>query len=505
MKSMLAVAQLISRQKLRKMDVLTEDVLNAKNSKFRELYVGLRDGTIKSDREAAQQLYNAGPSDTRYRQLKSRFRKRLLNTLFFVDQSKPHRSSFDQTYHNCQREWSLINILRGNGAHGPALQMAKSLLTVCQNYGFAELTVQTARFLANSAAEKGDTKSSARLHEIIDSANQIYQFELNSESILRKARLLFNSTHAETNLAELERDVHHLQIEIDYTIQAADSAVLYYNHLETSCILARTLNNKKRVIQLVDEVIAYSMVSPRQMEETRVWKLCMWQVETQIERRDKVEGLEALHHLEARCKTGTDQWFKVQRASIALMIAVGEPLQAIGFLEKAMNHRNFKRLTAQAAEVFKLMEILAICFDLDWEGKLKQTHKRTITSFLKKDATFGGDLQNLNAWRYLLKAILQHKMDNREALSETISELRRLSVKQLNAKENKRLIAIAHLLYRSERKNFDGHLDRIGERYFDQLQMTHFQCSLRPNSFNPVDVEDLLVFFGINEISGLPV
>lgn len=504
MKSMLEVAQLISRQKVRKVDVLTEDVLNAKNSKFRDLYEGLRDGTIRSDREAAQRLYQAEPSDTRYRQLKSRFRKRLLNTLFFVDQSRPHRSSFDQTYHNCQRDWSLINILRVNGAQEASLQMARSLLTVCQNYGFAELTAQTARFLANHAAEIGDVKSGTKLQEIIDASNQTYQFELNSEAILRRARLLFNTTDTNSDLLEIEREVTQLQMDIDYTIQAAESAVLFYNHLETSCILARTLNDKERVIRLVDEMIAYSMVSSRQMEEKRVWKLCMWQVEMYIEFKDKFAGLEALHHLEARCKSGDEEWFNVAKARITLMISVGEPHEALKIIKQVFNHRNFKRLPAQVAEGFRLLHGITICFDLDSSNNLKKSHTATIESFLRKDATFGGDLQCLNAWRYLLKATFQFKLGQFNELGDTIAGLRHLSVKNLNAKKDSRLIAISHLLYRLERKHFKGELDQVGERHYHSLQMIEFSCSLSPDSFSPIDVEDLLALFGMNEIIGLP-
>ncbi|MFK8057215.1 MAG: hypothetical protein AB8F78_13915 [Saprospiraceae bacterium] len=504
MKSMLAVAQLISRQKLRKIDVLTEDVLNAKNSKFRELYVGLRDGTIRSDREAALKLYDAGPSDARYRQLKSRFRKRLLNTLFFVDQSRPHRSSFDQTYHNCQRDWSLINILRVNGAEDPALQMTKSLLTVCLNYGFSELTVQTARFLANHAADIGDVKSGAQLQDIITTANKTYQVEIQSESILRRAQLLFHSTYSESNHAEIEQGVAQLQQEIDETLSATKSAMLFYNHLETSCILARTLSDKKRVISLVEDVIAYSMEAPRQLQENRVWKLCTWRLEAFIEQKDKTQGLEAVFHLEGRCKVGSEEWFGVQKHHIALMLGVGEYSEALRIAQSAQNHRNFRRIAPQEAEAFRLLELLAICFDQKMGNSSRYAHTSTVEAFLRKDATFGRDLQGLNAWRYLLKATLQHMLDKQTELRETIAAFRHLSVKHLNAKQDTRLIAMSQLLYRLERKHFRGELDRVGERYFNQLQMTIFHCSLRSDSFSPINVEDMLAFFGVNEFAALP-
>jgi len=504
MKSMLAVTQLISRQKLRKIDVFTEDVLNAKQSKFKELYEGLRDGTIRSDREAALKLYNSDPSDTRYRQLKSRFRKRLLNTLFFVDQSRPHRSSFEQTYHNCQRDWSLINILRVNGAEDSAIQMAKSLFTISQNYGFAELTIQSGSYLANDAATNGKLKGALAIEEIVEKATYSYQIELRSEAILRRARLLFNMPISDSARLESDEKRNQIQRDSDANALLSDSAMVFYNHTETSCILARLSNRSLEVISLVDGVISYSEESHRQMQEKRIWEMSMWQIEAYIQTKNKVRGLVALARIEARHKTGSTEWFEIQRARIALLLAVKEVEESTVVLKKITAHRNFKRLPAQEIEAFKLLEILTICSDTLFTATGKNTNRASIESFLRKDATFGGELQRLNAWRYLLKATLQHRTGDQKGLSDSIADLRNLSVKRLDAKRDARMIAMSQLLYRLERKNFSGILDRVGERYFHQVQSLGFRCALHPESFSPYNVEDLLTFFGINELVGLP-
>jgi hypothetical protein len=504
MKSMLAVTQLITQQKLRKIDVLSEDMLNAKNSKFRELYLGLRDGSIRSDREAASKLYDSDPSDARYRQLKSRFKKRLLNTLFFVDQSKPHRSSFDQTYHNCQRDWSLINILRQNDVQEPAVQMARSLLTVCQKYGFAELTVQTARFLANEAADKSDFKTAKQLQLVIDQANQSFQLELKGEDILRRARMLLTSSGQKNDPTKIQAEVQALQIEIEAIQTTSESAVLYYNRLEANCLLARTIYEKEKVIRFVDEVIAYSAVSPRQMHETRLVKLCMWQIELLIEKRDQVRGLEAIAHLASRCRIGSDIWFTLQKSKLALLLKSKAFAEAQRVADAVMKHRSFSLLSPQETEIFRLLEMLTICFDATLNANVKHAQHGKIQAFLKKEANFRTDCQGLNAWRYLIKATLYRILGQTKELGDTIAAFRHLSVKQLCSKHDTRLIAMSQLLYRMERKHFTGELDRVGERYFKQLREIPFQCGLQANAFTPIDVEDLLAFFGVNELAELP-
>lgn len=83
MKNLIEIAQIITKKKIRKIEIFDEHYLQNKSSKFNDFYEGLIQGKFKNDRDAAEHLYKSTPKDDKYRQLKSRFRKRLLNTLFF--------------------------------------------------------------------------------------------------------------------------------------------------------------------------------------------------------------------------------------------------------------------------------------------------------------------------------------------------------------------------------------------------------------------------------------
>ena len=47
----------------------------------------------------------------KYRQLKSRFKKRLLNTLYFLDINQPANPNYERAYYNCHKDWTLVKIL----------------------------------------------------------------------------------------------------------------------------------------------------------------------------------------------------------------------------------------------------------------------------------------------------------------------------------------------------------------------------------------------------------
>ncbi len=497
MKSMLAVAKLISRQKLRKLDILTEDVLNPKASKFRELYDALQDGTVRNDREAAQLLYAAGPTDARYRQLKSRFRKRLLNTLFFVDQNRPHQTSFDQTFHNCQRDWSLINILRANDATDPAQAMAKSLLTCCQKFGFSELSVQAARFLADYAALHNDHKAVTQLEAVIAENAATLQLELTSEGLLRQLKLHLRQHEAQPQLAICANELQEIGQQLDALSEQTGSPVVHFDAFEGWCIINKISELREAVVAVVSEAITFCEQHPRQMQEQRMRCLRFAQVAAFIELRDAERGLAAIDALDLLYKPGTDTWQEIRRYHCALLLATDQGAKAARLVAAVQRHKSFERLAAFEQESWRIFAALAYALapsktDFDVEA------------FLRRQPHFGRDHQRLHAWRMMLTALLSLKLRRTAAAGDAVGELRNLAVKHLDAKQDVRFIAAAQVLYRLERKHFAGDLDRVGERYLHDLTSVGFHVSVSDVRFEPVPLEKMLEAFGL-EVGGAVV
>jgi hypothetical protein len=61
------------------------DLNEKKLSKEMELFFGIQKGLYANDEQAAAQMYDSTPDDAKYKMLKSRLRKKLLNHLFFLD------------------------------------------------------------------------------------------------------------------------------------------------------------------------------------------------------------------------------------------------------------------------------------------------------------------------------------------------------------------------------------------------------------------------------------
>jgi len=186
MKNLIEIAKIVTKKKVRKIEIFDDHSLKHKNSKFNEFYEALMVGKFKNDRDAATFLYACSPTDDKYRQLKSRFRKRLLNTLFFLDVNIPSAASYDRAYYSCNKDWTLVKILLSNKADFTAATLARQILTIGLKYKFADVIVNCSRILRKYAAETESEKEFDEYDQNIKQYSDIVDAEIRSEELFQR-------------------------------------------------------------------------------------------------------------------------------------------------------------------------------------------------------------------------------------------------------------------------------------------------------------------------------
>ncbi|MEL7021401.1 MAG: hypothetical protein AAGK47_07335 [Bacteroidota bacterium] len=177
MKNLIEISKIVTKKKVRKIEIFDDHSLKHKNSKFNDFYEALQANKFKNDRDAASFLYGCSPTDDKYRQLKSRFRKRLLNTLFFLDVNLPATSNYDRAYYSCNKDWTLVKILLSNNANHTAAGLARQILTTALKFKFADVIVNCSRILRRYASINDDEKA----YEEYDQHIKQYQNVLDAE------------------------------------------------------------------------------------------------------------------------------------------------------------------------------------------------------------------------------------------------------------------------------------------------------------------------------------
>ncbi|MEL6717299.1 MAG: hypothetical protein AAFP82_01145 [Bacteroidota bacterium] len=203
MKNLIEISKIVTKKKIRKIEIFDDYYLQNKSSKFNEFYNALIQGKFKNDRDAASFLYGSTPKDDKYRQLKSRFRKRLLNTLFFLDVNRPAASTYDRAYYTCNKDWTLVKILLANDAYHTADSLARQILTTALKFKFADVIVNCSRILRSYAAVESDDKNFEVYDEYIKQYTNILDAEIRSEELYQRVILnYYKPPSKRTNLSE---------------------------------------------------------------------------------------------------------------------------------------------------------------------------------------------------------------------------------------------------------------------------------------------------------------
>ena len=140
MKTLLELVGIITKGKARRIEVLGR--ATGTNSKVADLYDALCTGKVKTDKEAMRYLYGASPKASSYRNLKAGLKKRLFNTLLFINLGDPSLNEHEKAYYRCQKDWAAVKVLLRMGARNVAIRLAEKTLQLALRFDLTEIVVQ---------------------------------------------------------------------------------------------------------------------------------------------------------------------------------------------------------------------------------------------------------------------------------------------------------------------------------------------------------------------------
>lgn len=305
MKSLLEISRIVTRKKLAHIEILDDSEAQQKQSKFNEFYKGILSNQFRSDQEAAEILYSCEPQDARYRQLKSRFRKRLLNTLFFLDLNKTSVSNYEQAHYHAQKEWALINILRDQGAHYSAAQMSRQLLGTTQKYHLTNLQINLLRFLREYALQEGDTAAFQAADAELQQLLEQFQAEAQAESLFLRVQLLYLHPAADTRQPQLLELCNELLGLSDRN----HSPWIYFYMYQAWAMQYLMEKDAVAAIDICTQALAYLNTLPRFYPE-EVWiKFYIYKMTACLYLLDYKEGMTAAEKVLPGLEAGSNSWF----------------------------------------------------------------------------------------------------------------------------------------------------------------------------------------------------
>ncbi|MBC8046996.1 MAG: hypothetical protein H7Y00_09395 [Fimbriimonadaceae bacterium] len=354
MKTLIEISKIVTKKRISKIEIFDKSLLNKKDSKFNEFYEGLIHEKFKTDEEAAKVLYDATPLDDKYRQLKSRFTKRLLNTLFFLDANDPSFSDYHSAYYTCNKNWSLVRILLGSGARNSAVKIASKTLTVAQNFRFSDIILNCARIMMSNASLVGDEKEYEKYAELIRKSMKDLEHEIAAEEMYQKLTISF-ATGSGIDIELAEKADGYLT-EVIKLCKLSDAYALHYTMYQIKILTFQLRGDYKGTLVVCEEIEKYLDDNKAFNQKMRHATLALTRISCYLQLRDYASGKKNAEKCLELFQEGSNNWFVFLEYYFLLAMHTENYMNAAGIFLKVVNHIRFPFTSEERQEKWKIFE-----------------------------------------------------------------------------------------------------------------------------------------------------
>ncbi|TAK33812.1 MAG: hypothetical protein EPO28_16865 [Saprospiraceae bacterium] len=402
MKALKELIHLITRYKRRQIEILgySED----STSRYEVFYDRIEKGKLNTDEEAAAYLF--GGKFDQYLNFKNSFKRRLVNSVFFIDLKQPEFNEAQMAYVNCWKNMAAVKLLQGRAAKHAATDLAKKTIGPAIKYELTEVVLEMARILKSyygpfdGDRKKWDyydqlAKDSAETLTAILKAESMYE-ELVIPYVKSRSSKPWIGEQAKKFLRELEPlahkyPVYRLQLYYHLIARIERASVHDYKGTEEVC---------RRAIQFFEGKSSTPKIGVAVFCHTLVVCLTMTGKYEEAERvAQKASNL---------VEEGTTNWFKGKEQHLVLKFYQRDYTGAFDIFKKVTGHQSFPLLAGIEQESWKLYEgyihLLAKAGKIQLQENEKSSSFR-LAKFLNDVPEFSKDKRGMNVPVLIIHAL----------------------------------------------------------------------------------------------------
>ncbi len=471
MKNLIEVSKILTKKKVRKIEIFDSATLEAKNSKFSEFYEALAANKFKNDRDAASFLYGCSPTDDKYRQLKSRFRKRLLNTLFFIDMNVPGASGYDRAYFTSNKDWTLVKILISNEANLTAEYLAKQILGIAQKFKFADVIVNCCRILRKYAAEAGNEADFEEYDGLVKQYSNILEAEISSEELFQRTMLTYKLSAS--NVEELTDKILVYCDALVGLSETYQSPIVNYNMYLVWTFRYEMQRDYTAMLQVCNQAEQYIENNPDYLQEDKLAAFHLKKMTAHLHLQDFKNGKVTAEKSLQLFQEGSPIWFTFMEYYLLLAFHTDNYINAMAIFNRAWANQKIKKLDNITKEKWNLYEVYLNYFieQTDQSEALKAQSKKNfrLSRFLNDPILYPREQRAFTIHMVIAQVLFLLDKKNFQEAAERIERLKSYASKQLDKDEHYRMIQFIRLLQQLARADFQIASLSNTEKYYNRL------------------------------------
>ncbi len=295
MENLKELVSIINKRKISQIELLDKSLISRKDTLFAKFYDGIADGNIKSDEEAIAYLYGGKDESTNYRKLKSRFKSRLLNTLYFLDiNNSSETDSSKKAYFDCVNRLYLSNILlRYAENRNASIQLIMETYPLAKKHNFYDILKEYAYKLLVYYGMVGDEKKYLEEYD----AYQLYakEYELEQKAQIIYSRVLMASTHPKKSKAEVIGEIQGYMEEIAQLQGQSKSLVIFFVYIRIQLFYYELLGDNNKINETCDIFLnQYNVYTTSILLENYLNTVYIYKLKSLFELRDYDTSLDLI-------------------------------------------------------------------------------------------------------------------------------------------------------------------------------------------------------------------
>ncbi len=478
MKNLIEISKIVTKKKVKKIEIFDDHSLKHKNSKFNEFYEALMANKFKNDRDAASFLYACTPTDDKYRQLKSRFRKRLLNTLFFLDVNLPATSNYDRAYYSCNKDWTLVKILISNNAMSTAATLARQILTIALKFKFADVIVNCSRILRRHCATIGDEKN----YEIYDQHSKQYQnvldAEIRSEELYQRVVMNYHKPASKNFNLEEKIDIY-----CDALVglsEIYDSPIVLYNMYLVWAYRYEMLQDYTNALAVCAKAEKYIEDNPRFYQDDKLATFQLKKMSAHLHLQDYSNGKVNAEKCLQSFPEGSPTWFEFMEYYFLLAMHTDNYINALAIFNKATNNTKFKKVTGTDKEKWKIYDYY-LNYIIESQAETSPVFRNQrrknfrLSRFLNDPILYPKDQRIFTVLLIVAQILFLLEKKSYNAVAERIDRLKSYANRQLKKEEFHRAVQFIRLLQQLFKADFVPENLTNVDKYYERLIETPFK------------------------------
>ncbi len=467
--------------------------VNSAPTQISKFYSEIKSGKIDSDEKAAELILGCQPNDQVYKDLKSKLKNRIINTLFFID---PKKFNVDSTHNknaiHCHKRWIAAKILLGIGAKESGIELAKRVLAQAVRVELSGLIVEITVVLRfQDGAILGDKKKFNHYNALYHKHGKIRTWEDRAQEYYLELALIYVKKKADKSDIHEKAKLYFQELE-PYIHEFKTSKLSYYGGM-IELITYMSVNDFKTSIEVCKRTL--NLLTENPMSSTKgITSFMLQQLICCIQLKLFKEGEELAIKSLALLKPGIFNWFKHQELYFLLSTYTKNYQRAYEVIQQTLNTRGLNALDQNSREIWRIYNMYTKYLIIQGKIETKEEKSKSLRlgKFLNELPTFAQDKRGLNIAILIIQILIYIKRKDYDQAINRMEAIEKYCSRYLKPDNNFRSNCFIKMLLQIPDARFHSvAASRKATKLYEKLKSHPIDIANQAHSIEIIPYEDL--------------